>query len=70
MYLVDESSIPSAIRNLYYDGVLAEGSAAVSAAAISEGVIKIDGPTVVVITGGNIDAAQFAAILTSESQWH
>jgi hypothetical protein len=35
-------------------------------AAIAEGVVKVDGPTVVVITGGNIDAERFAAILSSE----
>jgi threonine dehydratase len=65
MFLVAETSIPAAIRALYREGVLGEGSAAVSVAAIAEGVIEVDGPTVIVITGGNIDAAPFAAILSS-----
>lgn len=64
--LVDESAIPPAIRALYAEGVVAEGAAAVSAAAIAERVVEVDGPTVVVITGGNIDAARFATILSSE----
>jgi threonine dehydratase len=66
MLLVDEGAIPGAIRAMYRDGVLGEGAAAVSVAAIAEGVVKVDGPTVVVITGGNIDAERFAAILASE----
>lgn len=66
MVLVDEESIPAAIRAMYRDGVLGEGGAAVSVAAIAEGAVQLDGPTVVVITGGNIDAERFAAILSSE----
>jgi threonine dehydratase len=65
MILVEEQTIPAAIRTLYYEGVIAEGAAAVSVAAIMERVITIDGPTVVVITGGNIDAERFAATLSS-----
>ena len=66
MVLVEEDTIPAAIRAMYRDGVIGEGGAAVSVAAIAEGVVKVDGPTVVVITGGNIDAERFAAILSSE----
>ena len=66
MVLVEERSIPAAIRALYHEGVTGEGSAAVSVAAVLEQVITVDGPTVVVITGGNIDAERFAAILSSE----
>jgi threonine dehydratase len=66
MVLVQEGSIPSAIRALYHEGVIAEGSAAVAVAAISEGAVHLDGPTVIVITGGNIDAARFAAVLADE----
>ncbi len=66
MVLVEEETIPAAIRAMYRDGVIGEGGAAVSVAAIAEGVVKVDGPTVVVITGGNIDAERFAAILSSE----
>ncbi len=66
MVLVDEESIPAAIRAMYRDGVLGEGAAAVSVAAIAERKVSLNGPTVVVITGGNIDAERFAAILSSE----
>ena len=66
MFLVAETSIPNAIRALYRDGVVAEGAGAVAVAAIAERVIELDGPTVVVVTGGNIDAQRFAAILSSE----
>ncbi|MGH7472227.1 MAG: pyridoxal-phosphate dependent enzyme, partial [Longimicrobiales bacterium] len=67
MLLVAETALPAAIRALYrYDGIIAEGAAAVGVAAIVEGVITVRGPTVLVITGGNIDAARFAGILTSD----
>ncbi len=67
MKLVDEAALPAAIRALYrYDGIIAEGAAAVGVAAIVEGVLAVRGPTVLVITGGNIDAARFAGILSSE----
>lgn len=67
MVLVDEAAIPAAIRALYrFDGVIAEGAAAVSVAAIMEAVVHLDGPSVLVITGGNIDAERYAAILSGE----
>lgn len=66
MVLVPESSIASAIRDLYvHDGIVAEGSAAVVAAAIRDAVVAADGPTVLIISGGNIDAAVLAGILGS-----
>ncbi|MEJ2679344.1 MAG: threonine/serine dehydratase [Gemmatimonadota bacterium] len=66
MVLVPESSIVPAIRDLYvHDGVVAEGSAAVVVAAIREGIVTVDGPTVLIISGGNIDAAILASILGS-----
>lgn len=66
MHLVNEEALPAAIRAMYREGVIGEGGAAVCFASIMENVIKIDGPSVVVITGGNIDAERFAAILSSE----
>jgi threonine dehydratase len=67
LLLVSEAALPAAIRALYrYDGIIAEGAAAVVVAAIVEGVVTVRGPTVLVITGGNIDAARFAGILTSD----
>lgn len=67
MLLVEESAIPGAIRALYrYDGVVAEGSAAVAAAAILTGAVTPAGPTVLIITGGNIDARKLASILSAD----
>ena len=64
MLLTSETAIPAAIRKLFTaDGVVAEGAAATSVAAICEGALKLKGRTVLVITGGNIDAARFASIL-------
>jgi threonine dehydratase len=67
MLLVGEETLPAALRALFrYDGVVAEGAGAVPVAAIMEQVIELSGPTVLVISGGNIDAARFAGILASE----
>jgi threonine dehydratase len=67
MLLVEEAAIPAAIRALYrFDGIIAEGAAATPVAAIMKEVLRLDGPTVLVITGGNIDATRFGAILTGE----
>jgi threonine dehydratase len=66
MVLVEEAAIPDAIRALYGDGVTAEGSAAVGVAALARRTVTIDGPAAVVVTGGNIDAQRFAAILEGE----
>ena len=66
LLLVNEDALPAAIRGLYrYDGVVAEGAAAVAVAAIVEQVVEVRGPTVLVITGGNIDAARLAGILAT-----
>jgi threonine dehydratase len=63
--LVTERSVEEAIRSLYLEeGLTVEGSAAVGVAAIREGRVTAgDGPTAVVITGGNIDASLLADIL-------
>lgn len=62
--LVAESGLEDAIRLLYrHHGVVAEGSAAVVVAAVLEGVVRPRGPTALVVSGGNIDAARLAAIL-------
>ncbi|MEJ2215664.1 MAG: threonine/serine dehydratase [Gemmatimonadota bacterium] len=66
MILVEERGIAPAIRDLYvHDGLIAEGSGAVGVAAIRDGVVEPDGPAVVIISGGNIDAATLARILGS-----
>jgi threonine dehydratase len=63
--LVPEDAVRRAIRWLYVEeGVVAEGSAAVAAAALLEGAVQpIDGPVAAVLTGSNLDAHRLARIL-------
>ena len=64
MLLVEESEIADAMRLLFiHEGIVAEGSGAVGVAALLRGHFEPRGPTVVVVTGGNVDAARFAALL-------
>ncbi len=64
--LVPESAVRRAIRWLYVEeGVVAEGSAAVAAAALLDGAVRdLDGPVAAVLTGSNLDASRLAQILT------
>jgi len=64
--LVSEASVRRAIRHLYVEeGIVAEASAAVAAAALLEDAVPgLRGPVAVVVSGGNIDAALLAAILS------
>jgi len=66
MVLLSEDAVRRAIRWLYVEeGVVAEGSAAVAAAALLEGAARgLEGPVVVVLTGSNIDAARLGPILS------
>ena len=63
--LVEEDAVRRAIRWLYVEeGVVAEGSAAVAAAALLEGAIDpLEGPVAAVLTGSNLDAHRLARIL-------
>jgi threonine dehydratase len=62
--LVDESALPAAIRNLFsHEGVIAEGAAATAAAAVETLELELRGPVILVITGGNIDAARLGRLL-------
>ncbi len=62
--LVPEDRVGPAIRALYeHEGVVAEGSGAVGVAALMAGTVELRGPTVVVISGGNIDGSALARIL-------
>ncbi len=64
--LVSESAVRRAIRWLYVEeGIVAEGSAAVAAAALLEGAVgDLAGPVAAVLTGSNLDAGRLAAILS------
>ncbi len=65
--LVREDSIADAIRELYRrEGIVVEGAGAVPVALVREGRWRAAGPTVLVITGGNIDAGRLADILGND----
>lgn len=67
--LVDESAVGPAIRALYEEeGLVAEGAGVVGVAALLTGRLSLEGPTVVVISGGNIDALPLARVLAGR-QW-
>lgn len=66
MLLVEEAALPAALAGLYrHDGVVAEGAAATTVAALTTGVLRVAGPAVLIISGGNIDAGKLAALLAS-----
>jgi threonine dehydratase len=65
LVLVEEADIAAAIRMLHArDGVVAEGAAAVAVAAVLSGRVRLRGPAVLIVTGGNIDGYTLADILT------
>ena len=67
IHLVDEVAIADAMRKLFvHDGVVAEGAGAVGLAAVAAGIVQVEGPAVVIISGGNVDAERFARILRGE----
>ena len=64
--LVPEAAVRRAIRWLVAEeGLVAEGSAAVSVAALLEGAVtEMEGPVVAVLSGSNLDPGRLARILT------
>lgn len=64
--LVSEEAVRRAMRHLFVEeGVVAEGSAAVVAAALLDGHLAgAPGPVAAVVSGGNVDAAVLASILS------
>jgi threonine dehydratase len=66
LHLVNEDDIAEAIRALFRDeGIVMEGSSATVVAALHTLRDQVEGPVVLVLTGGNIDAARFARILSN-----
>jgi threonine dehydratase len=62
--LVDENAIAESIRQLYVrDGIVAEGAAAVAAAALLTGSVTPRGPVALVVSGGNIDGGRLGTLL-------
>jgi threonine dehydratase len=66
IHLVAEHSVAEAIRLLFQEeGVVAEGSGAVGVAAALEG-LPLEGPTAIVVSGGNIDRRALSRILAED----
>jgi len=64
LHLVDEAAIAAGIRHAWFiERQVIEGAAAVPIAALLQGLIKPLGPTVVIVSGGNIDTAQHLSIV-------
>ena len=63
--LVSEDAVRRAIRWLFVEeGIVAEGSGAVVAAALLENAVSLgEGPAALVVSGGNLDGARLATIL-------
>lgn len=67
VHLVEESAIAAAVRDhLRHDGIVAEGAAAVAAAAVITIQLDLRGPTVLIVSGGNIDGGRLASVLTAD----
>src|SRR5690606_23736292 len=65
--LVDEDSIAEAMRlHFSRDGIVVEGAGAVAGAAILSRHSRVEGPIVLIVTGGNVDAGRFSRILTGQ----
>jgi threonine dehydratase len=65
MVLVPEAEVRATVRSLYLEeGVVAEGSGAVAAAALRSDLVPLaPGPVIVVVTGSNLDASVLVQIL-------
>lgn len=64
--LVSEQEIYRAMRALFLqDRLVAEGGAAVGAAALLSSKLALDGPTAIVLSGRNVDMTVFRAIIES-----
>lgn len=68
-FTVTEEEIYIAMQTLYYqDRVIVEGSCAVTAAALLTNKIDtLEGPTVLVVSGRNVDMSMFTRIVTGKS---
>jgi threonine dehydratase len=67
MVLVSEAEIAQAIRHAYWqERQIIEGSGAVGIAAVLAGRVTLEGPTALLLSGGNIDMAQHFRIIGGE----
>ncbi|NDJ62617.1 MAG: threonine/serine dehydratase [Chloroflexi bacterium] len=61
--LVTEAALLAAMRWLLAQGWVVEGGGAVGVAALQSGLIPADRPTVIVLSGGNVDLATLRRVL-------
>lgn len=65
--LVTEAEIYRAMQELYYtDRLVAEGGSVVGLAALMTGRVRCDGPVATILTGRNLDMAQFTRVVTGQ----
>lgn len=65
--LVSEAQIAAAVRHCYWsERQIVEGSGAVGVAALLSGRVRPTGPTVALLSGGNIDMTQHHRIISGE----
>ena len=65
--LVSEDEIYRAMQVLFFeDRIVAEGACVVGLAALLSGKVRVDGPTGTVITGRNLDMAQFLRVVSGQ----
>ncbi len=65
--LLDEPEIAAAIRHCYWrERQIVEGSGAVAVGAVLAGRVRLSGPTMLLLSGGNIDMALHHRIVSGE----
>ncbi|ESR23925.1 hydroxyectoine utilization dehydratase EutB [Lutibaculum baratangense] len=65
--LVTEDEIYRGMRSLFHDDrLVAEGASATGHAALLAGKLELSGPTAFILSGRNVDMAQFAAVVAGE----
>jgi len=65
--LVTEAEIRDAMQVLFFeDRMVAEGASVVGLAAVLSGKVQPEGPTGTIVTGRNLDMAQFLRIMAGE----
>ena len=65
--LVTEAEIAHAIRHAYWhENQIVEGSGSVAIAALLSGRVQATGPTLALVSGGNIDMALHHRIISGE----
>lgn len=68
-FTVTEAEIAEAMRHIYFEErQIVEGSAAVGVAALLSGKLKLSGPAVVVLSGGNVDMQQHLAVMNGAGE--